>query len=226
MNNWDNDLTVPTSGDALFFGGTSKLANTNDLDGASFSGITFLSGAGLFALRGKAITLDGNVTNLDNDNQTINLPMTLSATRDFTASNGEITVSGTLSGAGGLNKYGAKTLTLSASNAYEGVTSVGNGTLAVTHAQALGSTNGNTVVNCLAGGFLQLSGGIAVAEPITLNGERTGADYGSNYGSIRNSGGSNTLYGAITTFGQIRTKIDSGTLVVRGGYPQRRRGFL
>ena len=210
--NWNGDLTVPGTDDALFFGGTSKLANTNDLDGASFSGITFLSGAGLFTLRGKAITLTGNVTNLDNDNQTINLPMTLSATCDFTASNGELTVSGALSGAGGLNKYGAKTLTLSASNAYDGVTSVANGTLAVTHANALGSTNGNTVVTCSSGGYLQFSGGIAVAEPITLSGERPTVG-----GSIGNSGGSNTLYGAITTIGQIRTKIDSGTLVVRGG---------
>ena len=213
-NNWDGDVTAPVNGDALVFGGTAKLVNSNDFSGGVFSGITFANGAGAFTLRGSAVTLDGNVTNFDADTQTISLPLVLSGTRDVTASNGAITVGSAISGSGGLNKYGSKMLTLSASNSYEGVTLVGNGTLAITHGNALGSTNGNTVVTCAAGGYFQLSGGISVAEPITLSGERPG---GLGGGSILNSSGSNTLFGPLTMSGTIRTKVDSGTLAVKGG---------
>ena len=215
VTNWDGNLTAPAAGDALFFAGTTRLVNTNDLTvtpDMSVAGLTFNSGAGAFALWGNRITLSGNVTNWSSNAQTINLPMILSGTRAFSASNSALTVSGTLSGAGGLTKFGPQSLTLTASNFYDGVTSVSNGTLAVTHGSALGSTNGNTVVNCGSSGYLQLSGGITVAEPITLIGER------SNGGSILSNSGSNTLTGAITTMGQVRTVVNGGaTLVVRGG---------
>jgi len=210
-NNWDGDLSAPGTDDSLFFGGTSKLVNTNTFTGASFSGITFVSGAGAFTLGGNALTLTGNVTNWSSGTQRINVPLTLNETRSLNATNGAIIVNGAITGSGGLNAYAFKTLTLTASNSYEGVTSVSNGTLAVTHGSALGSTNGNTVVTCASGGFLQLSGGITLAEPITLSGERPGG------GSIQNSGGSNTLFGPLTMVGTIRTKIDSGTLAVKGG---------
>ena len=210
--NWGG--TSPVADDALYFGGSAKLANTNDLAAdTSFAGLTFNSGAGAFALAGNRLTLGGNVTNWSSNTQTLNLPVFLSATRDVNATNGAVTVNGVLSGAGGLTKLGPQTLTLTASNSYEGVTTVSNGLLAISHGSALGSTNGNTVVRSAYGGYLQLSGNITVAEPLTLNAERP--NYGS---SLLNSSGSNTLSGLITRQGQTRINSNSGTtLVITGG---------
>ena len=144
-NNWGG--TAPEAGDALFFGGSTKLANTNDVEGGtSFTGITFNSGAGAFVLGGNAITLDGNVSNLSTSVKTINLPITLSGDRMIYGSNVAFTVNGVLSGPGGLTaNVTNSTLTLTASNTYEGVTYVTNGTLAMTHAYALGSTNAHKI---------------------------------------------------------------------------------
>ena len=210
--NWGG--TAPVAADALCFGGSSKLVNTNDLPADTlFAGLTFNSGAGAFSLWGNRLSLGGGVTNFSVSTQTISLDMALGGTRAFNASNGAITVNGVLSGAGGLTKFGPQTLTLAASNTYDGATTVSNGLLAVSHPNALGSTNGNTVVRSASGGYLQLSGGITVAEPLTLNGERPNSGV-----SLSNSGGSNTWSGAITRQGQIRIGSSGGTtLVITGG---------
>ncbi|HNX36340.1 MAG TPA: hypothetical protein PKM57_17085, partial [Kiritimatiellia bacterium] len=139
--NWDGDATVPSVNDALFFAGTYRLSNTNDLaEGLAFSGLSFSSGAGAFSLWGNAITLGGNVVNNDGDTQTLNLPIALDATRTFNAVSGNIAVSNTVSGAGGLTKEGAFTLYLTASNTYDGVTTLNTGTVVIADANALGST--------------------------------------------------------------------------------------
>lgn len=51
-------------GDRLFFGGSQRLANTNDYTGLSVSGIAFNPGAGAFVLGGQALTLTGDLLNL------------------------------------------------------------------------------------------------------------------------------------------------------------------
>ena len=210
--NWGG--TVPAALDALCFGGSARLVNTNDLAAdLPITGITFNSGAGAFTLRGSRLTLGGDVTNVSANTQTISLDLALSGTRAFNASNGAITVNGALNGAGGLTKFGTQTLTLTASNMYDGATTVSNGLLAISHPNALGSTNGNTVIRSASGGYLQLSGGITVAEPLTLNGERPNSGV-----SLSNSGGSNTWSGALTRLGQIRIGSSGGTtLVITGG---------
>ena len=212
--NWDGDVTAPVANDALYFGGSSKLANTNDLTAdSSFVGLTFNSSAGAFTLAGNRITLVGNVTNWSSNTQTINLPVILSATRDFNASNGNMTVNCALSGSGGLAKFGPQTLTLAASNSYDGVTTVSNGVLAISNGSALGSTNGNTTVSCLMGGGLQLNGGIVLDEPLTISGQRP------NYGySLQSNSGSNTVRGLITKVNEMRMNAVGGaTLVIAGG---------
>jgi autotransporter-associated beta strand protein len=220
-SNWNTPANwggaAPVADDALYFGGTQRLVNTNDLPltDPSFAGLTFNSGAGAFTLWGSRITLGGDVTNRSSNAQTINLPMILSATRAFNGSNAAITVNGILSGAGGLLACVTNsTLTLTGNNTYDGVTVVSNGTLlAITHANALGSTNGNTTVNCRVGGGLQLSGGIVVDEPLTFNGQRP--NFGS---SLLNSGGSNTVRGLITKVNEMRVNAVGGsTLVIAGG---------
>jgi len=52
--NWDDDV-VPTFPAALTFGGTARLAATNDLVGMTVTGVTFAAGAGAFTLRGNPI---------------------------------------------------------------------------------------------------------------------------------------------------------------------------
>jgi autotransporter-associated beta strand protein len=188
--NWGG--SAPVADDALFFGGAARLTNTNDFDeGASFSGITFNNGAGAFTLWGNGILLGGSVLNLDNDIQTFNLPVTLSDTRTFDASNGPFTVNGMLSGPGGLTKLGTKPLTLTSSNAYEGVTVVKAGTVALYNADALGATAQGTVVD--PGAKVEIYGGLTVAEPITL------VNY--NPGTLYFMSGSNTYSGLITITG-------------------------
>ena len=212
-NNWGG--TAPEAGDALFFGGSAKLANTNDVeDGTSFTGIIFNSGAGAFVLGGNAITLDGNVSNLSTSVKTLNLPITLSGDRMIYGSNVAFTVNGVLSGPGGLTaNVTNSTLTLTASNTYEGVTYVTNGALVMSHAYALGSTNAHTMVYGRQHGRIQFGGGLEIYEPFTLNGQRPG--YGQ---TLTCSGGSNTLWGKITKVNEIRVGVSGGsTLVFAGG---------
>ena len=219
--NWDGDATAPLANDALYFGGSAKLVNTNDLAAdTSFAGLTFNSGPGAFTLLGNRLTLGGNVMNLSTNTQTLNLPMILSATRDFVPSNGTITVNGTLSGSGGLNKFCTQWLNLNGSNSYDGVTIVSNGTLAVYNSNALGSTNGNTVIMGILSGKLYLGSNLTIAEPLVLNGEL------ANAGSLNSSGGSNILSGPITCYNQARFQIPGGTLIVSGGVTQGDTGGL
>jgi fibronectin-binding autotransporter adhesin len=82
------------------------------------------------------------------------------------------TYSGRISGAGQLTKTGAGTLTLSGNNTYTGTTTVQQGILRITHANALGAAAAGTTVQ--TGATLQVESGINVAEPLTLNGTGVG----------------------------------------------------
>jgi len=171
--NWDGDAAAPAAGDALVFGGSARLSNNNDLGAnASFSCIAFNNDAGAFVLGGNAITLDGNVSNFSASAKTLALPMALSGFRTVFGSNAAFAVSGVLSGPGGLEAAVTNTLTLSGNNTYVGLTTVTNGcTLSITHANALGSADQGTRIFGRTGAALKLSGGITVAEPLTMTGQ-------------------------------------------------------
>lgn len=156
-NNWGTALNwggaVPLAGDSLAFGGSLRLGAVNNLAAdTSFAGITFNSGAGAFTLSGSRITLGGDIINNSAATQTLSLPLLLDATRSFNAAAGTLTVSGAISGNGGLNKTGAGTLNLSGTvaNAYTGLTTVSAGIL------NLDKTAG---VNAVAGNLEITSGG-------------------------------------------------------------------
>jgi len=213
-NNWSTGGNwggaMPEAGDALFFGGTAKAVNTNDIEGLSIAGLTFNSGAIGFTLTGNALTLGGNLVNNDNDTQTVNLPLTLDATRTVYTTGGPLTLGGMLSGAGGLIKESANYLTLTASNSYEGATLVNTGVVRITHGYALGATNGSTTVSTIGRARLELSGNITVAEPLIFSG-------GNNSSRcLQNVSGSNVITGPMTLSGG-RFGADSGTLVIAGG---------
>ncbi len=215
--NWDGDATAPVAGDALIFGGATKLTNTNTLvAGTSFTGLTFASGAGTFSLWGAGLTLDGNISNLSTSAQTLNLPLALSGDRMIYGSNAAITVNGVLSGPGGLTaNITNSVLTLTGANTYEGNTLVTNGQLAVTHKDALGSTNAGTRVHGPSNASLKLSGGIEIAEPIILDGARP-----SYQSSLISDVGTNTISGLlskVSTNPRIRVESGAKTLILAGG---------
>ncbi len=211
-DNWDGNMTVPSVNDALFFAGTARLSNTNDLaEGLAFSGLSFSSGAGAFSLWGNGITLGGSLVNLDNDTQTVNLPMTLAATQTFNASNGNLVANGVLSGTGGLSKTGFYALTLAGNNTYEGLTTISTGTVVITHANALGTTTSGTTINTSRGAALDLRGGITLVEPLTF----TGANV--NKACLVNGSGTNTISSMIYSSGG-RHVINGGTVLnITGG---------
>ena len=211
--NWGG--AAPDAGGTLFFGGTTGLSNTNDFDiGTAFSGITFLNGAGAFSLWGNGITLDGDVANNDADAQTVNLPITLGGMRTFNAAAGALTFNGALDGMGGIAKIGLYALTLASSNAYEGATTIATGgVIRISNDHALGSTNGITVIE--DGGWIEVSGGVTVAEPLQMRG-----DISTGYGGVlRSTGGDNVWSGPIIfPTGNSRIRTNNGSnLEITGG---------
>ncbi|MBF0594769.1 MAG: autotransporter domain-containing protein [Candidatus Omnitrophica bacterium] len=148
--NWGG-ATV-TSGDGLAFGGGTRLSPNNDENGFNYAGIAFNNGASAFNLSGNAFNLTGNLVNNSASLQTISVGgsgITLSGTGRTvqTASTGNfeissainnnsflltanaatsttVTLSGIISGTGGLTlvERGKVVLSGSSSNTYTGMT--------------------------------------------------------------------------------------------------------
>ena len=124
-----------------------------------------------------------------------------------------LAVSGSLGD--GLDTYsltlsGNGTLTLSGNNTYDGTTTVKtSAVLRVTHDNALGSTNGATVVE--DGGRMILSGGITVRDNLSLYGDKS-TSFG---GVLWSTGGTNVLRGKVLV--GTRIKCLDGQLDLLGG---------
>ena len=112
------------------------------------------------------------------------------------------TLSGVLSGAGGIAKDGAGTLQLSGNNSYAGGTFLNAGILKVTADSNLGAATGALTFN---GGTLQFGSGFNTARSITLNGG----------GTIDTNGFNTTFSGQINGPGSLAKK-GSGVLTVSG----------
>ena len=139
--NWSGGL-VPATGSSLVFGasgssGTNLTDNLLTLSGSTLSAITFNAGASAFTFNPGGSTngfaLIGPIANKGTNLETINDPITMAATQTFTttAGGGNLTLGGSLSGAGGLIVNGGGVVTLSGSMgvAYTGNTTVNGGTL-------------------------------------------------------------------------------------------------
>ena len=126
---------------------------------------------------------------------------------------------GTIGGATGLEKRGTSTLQISTSNDFTGEVLVRAGTLYVDHPQALGSTNGGTVVE--SGATLAIGspfGNSAVAgETLTIAGAGVGGALGALRGAATASG-TNVWAGPvqIAASGTRLGTEDNGTLTVAG----------
>jgi len=173
--NWGGS-TVAT-GDLLFFGGTTRVASTNNLSGFSFSGVTFNSGAGLFHLYGNTFDLTGGITNNSASGQTISNNITLSAgnhTILLPASTGNLTNNGSFSedGSGSasltFSTPGSKALVLNGSNSLTGGFTL-LGTSTAQFGLVLGNTNalGTNWIN-ITSGALALSAVAPGANPFII----------------------------------------------------------
>ena len=132
---------------------------------------------------------------------------------------------GTITGSGQVIKSGAGTLTLNGNNTYSGATTINFGGITAAHANALG---GNSTGTTVLGGFLGLSGGITLAEPIIFDANNTylsgisGTNIfsgslvvnGSNL-NLDGVGGTMQVSSAITgNFGIVKTGL--GTVILNG----------
>lgn len=139
-----------------------------------------------------------------------------SGTLDLGGDDSSATFAGTLTGGGNLIKSGTGTLTFDSANTYSGLTTVNAGTLAVTHASALGATSSGTVVN--SGASLSLSDLTLDAEPITINGTGVGG-----VGALIAAGtvnlSSNLVLGGDASIGGAGTLNLSGVLGESSGFP-------
>lgn len=179
-NNWSTggnwDGTPPSAGDDLVFGFASQFSPNNDLaSGTTFSSITFNSLAGTYTLSGNAIQLSGNIGNVDNSPQTINMDLELTAGITISANNANtaanIIIGGVISdGAGsfGITKTGVRTLILNNANTYEGGTILQGGTIQLGADDALGSGDFE-----FAGGVLVANNRSATLGELTLSANST-----------------------------------------------------
>jgi autotransporter-associated beta strand protein len=154
--------------------------------------------------------------------------MTLNGTGTVDTQNNAFTLSGPISGSGGLTKIGSGTLTLSGLNSYSGATAVGAGALAVGAANMLSAASAFTIASGATlslNGFNQSIGSLAGAGTIALGTATltTGNDNTSTTfsGTLSGSGGLTKVgSGALTLSGSSTysgaTAVNAGTLVVNG----------
>jgi autotransporter-associated beta strand protein len=141
----------------------------------------------------------------------------LTITNGVLVGNAAVIIGGATANLVGSN--GTGTVTLQAANSYTGATTINLGhSLIITDGSALGSSATGTTI--AQGGNLSFSGGITIAEPLTINGASGAASISNYANSLVNISGSNTLTGDITiaslTGGNARISNTAGTLTISG----------
>jgi fibronectin-binding autotransporter adhesin len=210
-NTYTGDTNVNSGTLAL-----GKAANTTAIAGnLNINGGAVNENASGQIATGSSIALNSGSFNLGNgDTQTItqfnsSSGSTVSlgnATSILTINgNGTSTMSGLVTGAGGLATSGTGNVVLGGANTYSGGTTVASIVTPLNN-QALGS--GAVAIN--SGGKIQVQNGLTIANNFTLNSAGTGA----NDGAIENLSNANTFTGTVTLAGNSRIQSDNGTLVL------------
>jgi autotransporter-associated beta strand protein len=212
--NWIGDVTPANDGTVgIFFSGTTRLAPNVNIPW-SIAGLTFNAGSGAFVLSGSTLTTGtGGILNASGTTQTLNTAVVAAAAQTWTATTGNLTVtgpvdtggslltlsaaaartltlSGVVSGTGSLQKTGAGTLVLSGSNSHSGGTTLVSGTLGANSNTALGT------------GLLTLNGGV-----LTTSGTR-------NFANSVSVGGNTSLTGQTMNFSGTVSLAANATLTV------------
>jgi autotransporter-associated beta strand protein len=224
--NWVGDV-VPTANADVIWAGTTRLAVNIDAGGPART-YSFDNTAGAFVISGAAYTLSDGITNNSAVTQTINAAVTLTSAQTWNAATGNLvyggnignggflltvvgssntTLSGVLSGSGGLSNMGTGTVTLQGGNSYTGSTNIGAGTLNIRNNTSLGTTAGGTTIS--SGATLELQGNISVGlEPLNIRG--IGAS--GQTGALVNVSGTNNYGGLITLAGTTTFSSLAGTM--------------
>jgi len=240
--NWAGDA-VPPSGSTLLFPNISGASSSvqDDLAGFQVHGLTLeRSGASGWLLSGNALMSSGNITATGTAFHTIENDISLTAPQTWSTTNAGLTARGaidldahtltvnaalgilgptqigltTLSGTGGITKTGGGTLFLGGTSTYSGVTRIDGGVVGLTHAQALGSTSGATVV--ANGGTLEIRNVAVGAEPVTLNG--FGFDTGGSvFSGALSVTGTASLGGNVTLASSSAVRTDAGESLTLSG---------
>jgi autotransporter-associated beta strand protein len=218
---------VPTANSDVIWAGTTRLAVNIDTGGPART-YTFDNTAGAFVISGAAYTLSDGITNNSTVTQTINAAVTLTSAQTWNAAAGSLvyggnignggflltvagssntTISGILSGSGGLSNTGTGTVTLQGGNTYAGSTNISAGVLNIRNSTSLGTTAGGTTIS--AGATLQLQGNISVGSEL-LNIQGIGAT--GQTGALVNVSGTNNYGGLITLAGATTFSSLAGTL--------------
>lgn len=193
--------------------GATTAPTSLSLVGGAATGAS-ITGSGTFSLGGNVTVFDAATGTAG---ATVSCPVSLVATRTFTIEDDgttaiDVTFSGQISGAAGIIKAGAGTMSLSGGNTFSGSTTVNTGILNIQNVAGLGTTAGGTTV--ASGAELQLQGSITIgAEPLSLAGSGT---LGSSGGALYNISGTNTFGGAITLTEGTRINSFAGTLTLGG----------
>jgi autotransporter-associated beta strand protein len=228
-NNWSGGV-APNPGDSLVFGpSASSFTSTNDFAAGTAFGAITLSGAG-YTVSGNAIQLTGGIdASTATGSNSFGLGITLSASQAFNAGNsptdltvggtvslggftltvgggsGELDLTNTVSGTGGLTVNNAGTTVLEGpSDTYTGATTVQGGTL------LLRATAGNAVAGALTVGAatVRLGAGNQIADTSAVTVNASGlldtANNSDTIGALALSGGSVTTgTGTLTLGGNV-----------------------
>ncbi len=258
--NFAGNFAPGLSGDTLIFAGSTGLTSTMN-NSYSITGLTFTNGAGSFNIGTSSSTLTitaNGVTNNSANAETLNVPVLLTnAAQTLSAAAGNLTlgqsvdnggnlltvadggfnttISGPITGTGGLTKTGSGTLVLGGVSTYPGSTTISGGAATVNGSGSIATTTSQLIIGAAAGNaILNIAGGSVSANdavnPAVAIGNATNASgflfmsSGSlecgagefHIGQVTNAYGAFDLSGGTVTIGDINA--GDAFFVVGGAY--------
>lgn len=117
--NWTSGV-VPLSPAFLSFNTSTTDTLNNDIDKLEVAGMQFNAGADAFVISGDTISLGNDITNNTAKAQVINLPLQINRTVVINATAGDVSLSGPITGTGGIVKNGRATLNMTGANTFTG----------------------------------------------------------------------------------------------------------